>query len=329
MPRPAPVMSQVFVMSSKLDPRMASKGVLRTPLSTTREPCCRRVRASLGRVDRRHEIREFLMSRRARVTPEQAGLHVPDDDVRRVPGLRREEVADLAGVSADYYTQLERGDVDGASDGVLNAVARALRLDDAERLHLFDLARPEAVTRLAASGGVIRPSVLRVLDAFTEGMALVRNRRWDYLAANALARAVYAEVFDGRTGPPNHVRYVFLDDRAREFFDDWAAVAHDTARILRSEAARDPHDPGPGELIEELSQTSAEFRTIWSQHDVRLPAAGLHRFHHPLAGQLDLVFEAAELRADPGLTLLLATCAEGSPTEAALHQLDAVTAHIT
>jgi transcriptional regulator with XRE-family HTH domain len=276
-------------------------------------------------VDRRREIREFLMSRRARVTPEHAGLYVLDGDVRRVPGLRREEVADLAGVSADYYTQLERGDVDGASDSVLNALARALRLDDAERLHLFDLARPDDTTRLAASGGVIRPSVRRVLDAFTEGMALVRNRRWDYLAANAPARAVYAEIFDGRTGPPNHARYVFLDNRARDFFDDWPAVAHDTARILRSEAGRDLHDPGPAQLIAELSKTSPEFRAVWSQHDVRLPAAGRHRFHHPLVGDLDLVFEAAELRADPGLTLLLATADVGSPTETALRRLAGMT----
>ena len=140
---------------------------------------------------------------------------------------------------ADYYTQLERGDVAGASDSVLNAVAGALRLDDGERLHLFDLARPEAVTRVAASRGTIRPSVQRTLDAFTGGMALVRNRRWDYLAANELAQAVYADLFDGTTDPPNHARYVFLDDRARDFFDDWPAVAHDTARILRSEAGRD------------------------------------------------------------------------------------------
>jgi transcriptional regulator with XRE-family HTH domain len=279
-------------------------------------------------VDRRREIREFLMSRRARVTPEQAGLYVLDGDLRRVPGLRREEVADLAGVSADYYTQLERGDVDGASDSVLNAIARALRLDDAERLHLFDLARPHSASRLAVSGGVIRPSVRRVLDAFTEGMALVRNRRWDYLAANALARAVYMEIFDGRTGPPNHARYVFLDDRARDFFDEWPAVAHDMARILRSEAGRDLHDPGPAELIEELLQASAEFRAVWSQHDVRLPAAGSHRFHHPLVGDLDLVFEAAALRADPGLTLLLATADQGSRTEAALHRLSAMTARV-
>jgi hypothetical protein len=143
-----------------------------------------------------------------------------------------------------------------------------------------------------------------------------------------LGRAVYAEVFDGRTGPPNHARYVFLDDRARAFFDDWPAVAHDTARILRSEAGRDPHDPGPAELIEELSQTSAEFRAVWSQHDVRLPAAGRHRFHHPVVGELDLVFEAAALRADPGLTLLLATADQGSATEAALHRLAAITAHV-
>jgi transcriptional regulator with XRE-family HTH domain len=272
-------------------------------------------------VDRRREIREFLMSRRARVTPEQAGLHVLDGDVRRVPGLRREEVADLAGVSADYYTQLERGAVDGASDSVLYAVARALLLDDAERLHLFDLARPEAATRLASSHGAIRPSVQRTLDAFTGGMALVRNRRWDYLAANALGRAVYAEIFDRRTGPPNHARYVFLDDRARDFFDDWRAVAHDTARILRSEAGRDPHDPGFTELIDELAQTSSDFAAIWSQHDVRLPAAGLHRFHHPDVGDLALVFEAAALRADPGLTLLLATAEDGSPTESALDLL--------
>jgi transcriptional regulator with XRE-family HTH domain len=274
-------------------------------------------------VDRRREIREFLMSRRARVTPDAAGLYVIDGDVRRVPGLRREEVAELAGVSADYYIQLERGNVDGASDSVLNAVARALRLDDAERLHLFDLARPEAATRLASSDGAIRPSVQRTLDAFTGGIALVRNRRWDYLAANTLGRAVYAEVFDGRTGPPNHARYVFLDHRARDFFDDWPAVAHDTARILRSEAGRDPHDPGPTELIDELSQTSPEFAAIWSQHDVRLPAAGRHRFHHPIVGDLDLVFEAAGLRADPGLTLLLATPKQGSPTEEALRRLAA------
>jgi len=235
--------------------------------------------------------------------------------------LRREEVADLAGVSVDYYTQLERGDVDGASDSVLNAVARALRLDDAERLHLFDLARAGVAARLAPSRGVIRPDLQRTLDAFTGGMALVRNRRWDYLAANALGRAVYEEIFDGRTGEPNQVRYVFLDERARTFFDDWTRVAQDTARILRSETGRDPSDPAPTALVAELSEASEEFPAIWAQHDVRLPAIGTHRFHHARVGTLDLVFVSAALRADPGLTLLLATAEPGSPSEAALRQL--------
>jgi transcriptional regulator with XRE-family HTH domain len=272
-------------------------------------------------MDRRADIREFLISRRAKISPQDAGLYVPDDDVRRVPGLRREEVAELAGMSVDYYTQVERGDVAGASDSVLNAVARALRLDDAERLHLFDLARAGVAARLAPSRGVIRPALQQTLDAFTRGMALVRNRQWDYLAANALGRAVYEEIFDGRTGPPNHVRYVFLDARAREFFGEWDLVAQDTARILRSEAARDPDDPGPAAFVDEMSEASAEFRAVWSQHDVRLPAIGTHRFHHPRVGVLDLMFVSAALRADPGLTLLLATAEPGSPSEAALGRL--------
>jgi transcriptional regulator with XRE-family HTH domain len=273
-------------------------------------------------VDRRAEIREFLVSRRARITPEQVGLRLADGGIRRVPGLRREEVADLAGVSPDYYVQLERGHIDGASDSVLEAIARALRLDEAERLHLFDLARPGSA-RVPASLGPLRPNVQRILDAFTGGMALVRNRRLDYLAANALGRAVYEEIFDTSAHPPNHVRYVFLDERARSFFDDWPAVARDTARILRSEAGRDPRDPATAELVEELSAASAEFRDVWSRHDVRLPAVGRHHFHHPRVGHLDLVFEAAALRADPGLTLLLATAEPGSPTERALGQLRA------
>ena len=274
-------------------------------------------------MDRRREASEFLKSRRAKVTPEQVGLHVVDGDQRRVPGLRREEVAELASVSVDYYTQLERGHVDSASDSVLNAVAQALRLDEAERVHLFDLARAGGDARPRQSADVVRPSVQRTLDAFTGGMALVRNRRWDYLAANSLGRAVYTHIFDGQTGPPNHVRYVFLDPRAKTFFNDWPAVAHDTARILRAESGRDPLDPRAAALIDEMLEASAEFAAIWERHDVRLPAAGLHRFNHPDAGTLDLVFESAALRADPELTLLLATPEPDSPTAAALERLTA------
>jgi transcriptional regulator with XRE-family HTH domain len=272
-------------------------------------------------VDRRADIRDYLISRRAKIMPEQAGLYLSEGDIRRVPGLRREEVARLAGVSLDYYTELERGALGKASDTVLDAIARALQLDHAERAHLFDLARPAGALRMPASGDHIRPSVQRTLDAFTGGMALVRNRSWDYLAANTLGRAVYAEIFDGRTGPPNHVRYVFLDDRSRRFFDNWEAVAHDTARILRIEAGRDPRAARPRELIDELLTVSYEFRTCWARHDVRLPASGRHHFNHPEVGALDLIFEAASLRADPDLTLLLATPEPNSATAAALAQL--------
>ena len=202
--------------------------------------------------------------------------------------------------------------------------SRALRLNEAERVHLFDLARAPSSTPGPVSSGAIRPSLQQTLDA-VGGMALVRNRRWDYLAANATARAVYADIFDGRLGPPNQVRYVFLDDRARDFFVDWDTAARDTVRILRSEVARDPEDPAAADLIEELLERSEEFRAIWADHDVRLPAAGPHQFHHPRVGLLDLAFEAAALRADPGLTLLLATAEPGSPTEAALRRLAADT----
>jgi len=272
-------------------------------------------------VDRRAEIRDFLISRRAKVSPEAAGLYVIEGDrPRRVPGLRREEVADLAGLSVDYYTQLERGDLDGASDSVLNAVARALRLDDAERLHLFDLARAGVAARLAPSRGVISPEVQRTLEALT-GMALVRNRRWDYLAANALGRAVYEDMFDGRTDPPNQVRYVFLDGRARDFFDDWPRVAHDSARTPPSAAGRAPTDTGPAEPIEEMTEPSAAFRDVWSKHDVRLPATGTHRFNHRRVGLLELVVVSAVLRADPALTLLLTPPEPGSASDSALRQL--------
>src|SRR5205085_1532093 len=129
-------------------------------------------------------------------------------------------------------------------------------------------------------------------------------------------------IFDGRIDPPNQVRYVFLDQRARDFFDDWPRVAHDTARILRSEAGRDPSDTGPADLIEEMTEASAEFREAWSKHDVRLPATGAHRFHHRRVGVLELVVVSAVLRADPALTLLLATAETGSRSETALRQLE-------
>jgi transcriptional regulator with XRE-family HTH domain len=269
-------------------------------------------------VDRRREIRDFLVSRRARITPEQAGIDLPGGGRRRVPGLRRSEVAALASISVDYYVQLERGDLDGASDAVLAALARALQLDDAERAHLLGLARtgtdPDPPTT------ALRPHVQRVLETFA-GVALVRNRRWDYLGANHLGRALYAPIFDAPREPPNHLRFLFLDAAARTFAPDWEDTARDAVRILRAEASAAPHDPGPAALIEELRQASEAFAAIWDEQDVRLPAAGRHRFLHPEVGPLELTFEAATLRADHGLTLLLATAEPGSATADALRRL--------
>src|SRR3954470_22984496 len=200
--------------------------------------------STLGVVDPRSEIREFLTSRRAKITPQQAGLPV-FGDTRRVPGLRREEAAMLAGVSVDYYTKMERGNLRGVSEGVLEALARGLHLDEAERAHLFDLARaagPMSRPRRRPAAHRVRPSVQRIIDAMTDAPALVQNGRGDVLAANRLGLALYSEMDLAPPRPANHARFVFLDPRAKHFFLDWDRVAHDTVAMLRGEAGRDPHD---------------------------------------------------------------------------------------
>ena len=217
-------------------------------------------------MDARSEIREFLTSRRARITPEQAGLTAFGS--RRVPGLRREEVAVLAGVSVPYYTRLERGDMAGVSESVLDALSRALRLDDAERGHLFDLARAVQPTatprRRRPARQPIRPSVQHILDAITGAAAFVRNDRLDVLAANALGYALYSEMFTGPGRPANAARFIFLDPRAREFYPDWNKAANDTVAVLRASAGRDPYDRCLSDLVGELSTESDEFRARWA-----------------------------------------------------------------
>lgn len=269
------------------------------------------------------EIREFLTSRRARITPEQAGLPV-FGGTRRVPGLRREEVSLLAGVSVDYYNRLERGNLGGVSDGVLEALARALQLDEAERAHLFDLARaagPAPRTRRRASRQKLRPSVQRILDAMTGAPAFVRNGRLDIVAANRLGYALYSELYAGPVRPANHARFVFLDPRARAFYADWERAANETAAILRSEAGRDPYERGLSDLVGELSTQSELFRTCWAAHDVRFHHSGVKHFHHPLVGELRLSFEALELAADSGLALVAHTAEPGSRSEEGLNLL--------
>jgi transcriptional regulator with XRE-family HTH domain len=266
-------------------------------------------------VDNRTEVREFLATRRAKISPEQAGVPLYSGR-RRVPGLRREEVAHLAGVSTDYYTRLEKGNLGGASDSVLDAVARALQLDDAERAHLFDLARAARGTAAREprrrERPRVRPSMQRILDSMTTAPAFIRNGRLDVLAVNPLGRALYAPVFDEPVRTPNLARFCFLDRRANDFYPDWDDAANTTVALLRTEAGRAPYDRALTELVGELATRSDAFRIRWAAHDVRLHRTGAKHFRHPVVGELDLAFDAMELPADSGLTLTAYTAEPGS-----------------
>jgi transcriptional regulator with XRE-family HTH domain len=274
-------------------------------------------------VDNRDDIREFLASRRARITPEQAGL--PDfGGSRRVAGLRRAEVAMLAGVSPDYYTRLERGNLSGVSDSVLDALSRALRLDEAERSHLYDLARaagPAARSRRRPPKQHIRPGTQHLLDAMTDAPAFVRNGRLDILAANSLAETLYSPAFDTAARPVNLARFCFLDRRAEDFYPDWNDAANTTVALLRTEAGRDPYDKALTDLVGELATRSDDFRVRWAAHDVRLHHTGVKRFLHPIAGRLELGFEAMPMPADPGLTLTAYSAEPGTPAADGLRLL--------
>ena len=277
-------------------------------------------------MDYRTEVRQFLVSRRARVTPDQVGL--PSGSNRRVPGLRRSEVAALAGLSVEYYAKLERGALAGASAGVLAAIARALQLNEAERAHLFDLARAaDGTTALArptrrpSKQWRTRPNLQWALDAVTGGPAFVRNGRMDLLAANQLARAFYADVYADPRRPPNLARFTFLDPNALRFYPDWDLAADICVAILRTEAGRDPRDKELHDLVGELSTRSDEFRTRWGAHDVRHHGTGTKRFHHGLVGDLELAYEGLEMVAEPGLTLTIYTAEPGSPSDEALRLL--------
>ena len=266
-----------------------------------------------------NDIAEFLASRRAKITPEQAGL--PSYGQRRVPGLRREEVASLAGVSADYYRRLERGQVSGASELVLEALAGALQLDEAERKHLFDLARaasPIASRRAKPAKTRVRPVVQRLLDQM-QAPALVSTVRCDYLAANALGRALYAPMFDSPEQPANSARFTFLDPAARDFYPEWERLASDLVATLRSQAGSNPYDRNLQDLIGELSTRSDEFRVRWAAHNVRFHRTGTKRLHHPIVGELELSYETLRLDADDGLRMALYTA---EPDSASQHALD-------
>ncbi|MFC0543392.1 helix-turn-helix transcriptional regulator [Kutzneria chonburiensis] len=279
------------------------------------------------------DVRDFLVTRRAKITPERAGLTVYGGN-RRVPGLRREEVAMLAGVSADYYTRLEKGNLAGVSDSVLDAVAGALQLDEAERVHLFDLARAaNAAGRPHGRPGVSRrrqnrvtPVVQQILDSMTTTAAFVRNGRLDILATNLLARALWSPVFDSPTRssevtPPNLARFGFLDPAAPDFTPDHGKFCHTAVAILRTEAGRDPHDKGLSDLVGELSTRSEDFRTLWAAHDVRLHSTGTKRFHHPVVGEVVVAYEVMQLTSDAGLVLDVYAAEPGSSSAEAMRLL--------
>jgi transcriptional regulator with XRE-family HTH domain len=274
-------------------------------------------------VETKKEISEFLTSRRGRITPEQAGLATYGS--RRVPGLRREEVAVLAGVSAPYYTRLERGDMSGASEGVLEALARALQLDDAERAHLFDLARAAQPTaarpRRRQAKPRIRPEVQWTLDAITGAAAYVGNDRLDILATNELGRALFSEIYAMPSRPQNHARFVFLDPRAEAFYGDWDRAARETAAILRSAAGRDPHDRDLSDLVGELATQSEAFRIHWAAHNVRFHSTAVKHLNHPVVGELSLSFNRLDIAADHGLTMFTYAAEPGSRSEEALNLL--------
>lgn len=271
----------------------------------------------------RDDVSDFLATRRARLTPQDVGL--PSGSSRRVPGLRREEVAVLAGVSIDYYTRLERGTLTGVSDAVLEAVARALQLDDAERAHLLDLARnannASTPRRRRLSQRMVRPGMQRLLDAMIDAPTVVRNGRLDVIATNSLGRALLSPAFADASAPTNLARFTFIDPDGRDFFVDWDEVANTTVAILRTEAGRDPSDRGLTDLIGELATRSDEFRTRWAAHNVRLHDHGHKRFRHPVVGDLALTFEELPLPADPGLTMTAYTAEPGSASRDALRLL--------
>ncbi len=259
------------------------------------------------------DVREFLITRRAQVTPDQVGLPQIGSD-RRVPGLRREEVAALADVSLDYYTKLERGNIRGASESVLSAIADALRLDDVEREHLFDLARRAGAPRGAGvkpqRSASVRSSVQRVLDSMSLP-AVVYNAAHDIVGANEAGRALYWIHFD-TDGEPNIARTVFLDPRAQTFYADWLEAREMTTAMLRLEVGRNPLDERLTALIGELSARSPQFRQDWAAHDVHEHRHGTKTLHHPGVGPIEVTYDGWQLPGEDGLNIVTYSAEPGT-----------------
>jgi transcriptional regulator with XRE-family HTH domain len=276
-------------------------------------------------MDNRSEVRAFLTSRRAKISPERAGI--PAYGSRRVAGLRRGEVAALAGVSVEYYIRLERGNLTGVSDSVLDAVARALQLDETESAHLRHLARaagsqPARPRGRRTGGPEVRPAIRRLLDAMTGAPAILRDFRFDILAVNPLGRALYAPMFAGSPAlPVNTMRFTFLDPQAQAFYPEWAQIARSAVGALHIAAAQHPNDQQLMSLIGELSMRSDNFRTWWASQDVFMHRHGVKRFRHPGIGELELTYEGLELSGERDLTIVTYSAEPGTPSDDGLHLL--------
>ncbi|MCX4724214.1 helix-turn-helix domain-containing protein [Streptomyces sp. NPDC090052] len=273
-------------------------------------------------MDQRAELSEFLRSRRARLQPQDVGL--PDlGRHRRVPGLRREELAQLAGVSVAYYTRLEQGHGSNVSSGVLDSVARALRLSDAESAHLTHLAGPKPRKKRAAAARPqrMRPELQHLMDAMDSVPAYVLGRRMDVLGSNRLARALFGDFTALPAEERNMARIVFLDPNSRDLFTEWECVAAEVVSTLRLFAGCFPDDPQLSALVGELSVKSDEFRVLWAAHTVRDKGHCVKRLHHPLVGALTLTYETLNLPGDQDQSLIAYHAEPGTDSVEALRLL--------
>ena len=268
-------------------------------------------------MDINDDLSEFLSSRRAKLTPAQAGLS-DYGGRRRVPGLRREEVALLAGMSAEYYKRLERGNATGVSDSVIDGVSRALQLNEAEHSHLYELIRTANAgthpqrRRQSRTRTQLTVGMQQTIDAMSTVPVFVQNGRLDAIATNKLGLALFSEMFDGARPPVNAARFVFLDPRAQTFYHDWEANTRQIVAILRTEAGRSPYDRQLSDLVGELSTRSELFRKLWGAHDVREHRSGIKSVHHPVVGDLDLTYQGMDLASDRGLQMLVFSAEPGS-----------------
>lgn len=283
-------------------------------------------RRTVDGMDAHDDIGEFLTSRRARLTPAQAGL--PDfGGRRRVPGLRREEVALLAGMSSEYYKRLERGNATGVSEAVIDGVSRALQLDEAEHAHLYDLIRTANAgahpqrRRASTRKTTLTAGMQQTIDAMSTVPVFIQNGRLNAIATNQLGRALFSEMFDSAKPPVNAARFVFLDPRAQVFYQDWEATTRQMVAILRAEAGRSPYDRQLSDLVGELSTRSDLFRRLWGAHDVREHRTGIKSIHHPIVGDLDLTYQSMDLAADRGLQMLVFSAEPGSASHDRLQLL--------